>query len=125
MSKFNRLEEIQVWQKARALTYQINILSFSIETRIDYDLQRQVRRSATSIAANIAEGYGRKSKKEFAHFLDIAYGSAVETKSHLYIAHDLGFIEKAEFDPLLELCDEISRMLFVLARKVRESVTKQ
>ena len=124
MNKFNSLEEIQVWQKARVLTIQINNLSFSIGSRTEYDLQRQIRRSSASIAANIAEGYGRRSKKEFAHFLDIAYGSAVETKSHIYVAHDLGFIEKQNLDLLMDMTDEISRMLFVLARKVRESTSK-
>jgi four helix bundle protein len=124
MNKFNCLEEIQVWQKARLLTIEINKLSFSIGTRIEYDLQRQARRSSASIAANIAEGYGRKSKKEFAHFLDIAYGSAVETKSHIYVAHDLGFIDRERRNDFLEMTDEISRMLFVLARRVRESSLK-
>lgn len=86
---------------------------------MEYDLKRQIRRSGASIAANIAEGYGRRSKKEFAHFLDIAYGSAVETKSHLFRAHDEGYVSEEDFKEIFGMIDEINRMLFVLANKVR------
>lgn len=77
----------------------------------DFGLRDQIRRSGVSIVANIAEGFGRRSDKEFANFLNIAHGSAAETQSHLYIAADLGYVNQEIFNDLYEKLDEISRMI--------------
>jgi four helix bundle protein len=61
--------------------------------------------------SNIAEGFSRNSDRDFAHFLDIARGSASEVQSQLYIALDVGHIEKAEFDRLYKLADETKLLL--------------
>ena len=77
----------------------------------DFSLCDQIRRASTSIMANIAEGFGRKSKKEFANFLNMAHGSAAEVQCHLYIASDLNYINKEDFTALYEQVDEVSKMI--------------
>jgi four helix bundle protein len=71
--------------------------------------------------ANIAEGFGRRSDKEFANFLNIAHGSVSEVQSHLYVALDLNYVAESSFGELYELLDEISRMSLVLAQRLRGS----
>jgi four helix bundle protein len=73
--------------------------------------------------ANIAEGFGRRSDKEFSYFLSIAHGSIAEVQSHLYIALDLNYIEQSDFSKLYEMLDETSRMTLVLAQHLRNSKT--
>lgn len=71
--------------------------------------------------ANIAEGFGRPSDKDFANFLSIAHASTSEVQSHLYIALDLNYIDQNSFAELYELPNEISRMTFSLARQLRDT----
>jgi len=66
--------------------------------------------------ANIAEGHGRHSDKEFANYLNIAHASVAETQSHLYVALDPGYIDEPVFSNLYNLLDEVSRMTLSLAR---------
>ena len=69
--------------------------------------------------ANIAEGFGRRSDKEFSNFLNIAHGSIAETQSHLYIALDLNYLNQDNFDKVYLLLDEISRMVMSLTQHLR------
>jgi four helix bundle protein len=71
--------------------------------------------------ANIAEGFGRRSDREFANFLNMAHGSVAEVQSHLYVALDLTYITKPTFEKLHGLLDEVSRMTLVLAQHLRKS----
>jgi four helix bundle protein len=87
----------------------------------DYGLRDQIRRASVSIMANIAEGFGRRSDKEFANFLNMAHGSVSEVQSHLYIALDLNYIGQTSFAELNNLLNEISRMTLVLAQHLRSS----
>jgi four helix bundle protein len=73
--------------------------------------------------ANIAEGYGRRSDKEFANFLNFAHGSVAETQSHLYVALDLGYIDQNSFQDLYELLQEISRMTIALSQHLRSATS--
>jgi four helix bundle protein len=66
--------------------------------------------------ANIAEGFGRRSDKDFAYFLNIARSSAAEVQSHLYVALDQDYIDPAEFEEIYDKLEEISRMIFALVR---------
>jgi four helix bundle protein len=66
--------------------------------------------------ANIAEGFGRRSDKDFAYFLNIACSSAAEVQSHLYVALDQDYIDPAEFEEIYDKLEEISRMIFALVR---------
>ncbi len=71
--------------------------------------------------ANIAEGFGRHSDREFANFINIAHGSATEVQSHLYVAFDLGYIDRESFEHVYHLMGEICRMLYALVQKLRPS----
>lgn len=120
MATFKRFEYINAWQKARAVTVQIYKLSRSGEFSKDFDLRSQIRRSSTSIMANIAEGQGRRTDKDFANFLNIALGSVAETKSHLYLALDLEYLHPQLFDEIYEKLDEVGRMIFGLIEHLRK-----
>ena len=85
----------------------------------DFDLRSQIRRSSVSIMANIAEGQGRRSDKEFANFLNIALGSVAETKSHFYAALDLDYINQRVFDEIYEKLDEVGKMTLALCNHLR------
>jgi four helix bundle protein len=121
MATFSRLEDIQVWQKARQLTKKIYEATSDGKFAQDYGLRGQIQRAGVSIMANIAEGFGRRSDKEFANFLNMAHGSAAEAQSHLYVALDLNYITESCFSELHALLDEISRMSLALAQHLRKS----
>ena len=121
MATFKRFEEIQAWQKARLTTREIYQITAAHSFARDYGLCDQIRRASVSIMANIAEGFGRHSDKEFANFLNIAHGSIAEVQSHLYVALDLCYIDQNRFAYLYKLLDEISRMTLALAQRLRGS----
>lgn len=91
MATFKKLEDIQAWQKARQVTRMIYETTAKGQFAGDFGLRDQTRRASVSIMANIAEGFGRRSDKEFANFLNIAHGSVSEVQSHLYVALDLKY----------------------------------
>ena len=119
MTTFKRFEGIQAWQKARTIGRDIYLLSAKGEFSRDFDLKSQIRHSATSIMSNIAEGQGRRTDKDFAHFLNISLGSVAETKSHMYFALDLAYVNQSMFDTMYERLDEIGRMIFGLSSHLR------
>lgn len=119
MPTFKRFEDIQAWQKARKVAAEIYKASSKGDFGKDYDLRSQIRRSATSIMSNIAEGQGRRTDRDFAHFLNIALGSVAETKSHIYLALDLLYVSESVFSELYEKLDEIGRMVFSLCSHLR------
>lgn len=89
--KIEKFEDIVVWQKAKDLTNEI----YSIfDNSKDFGFKSQIQRASISIMNNIAEGFERKSNKEFKQFLFIAKGSAGEVRSMLHLALDLNFISK-------------------------------
>ncbi|MCD6422533.1 MAG: four helix bundle protein [Elusimicrobia bacterium] len=104
-------KELKVWQKAHQLVLEIYKITRSFPKEERFGLVIQIRRSVSSIPTNIVEGFKRKSKKDFAYFLNIAESSLEETKYHLLLAHDLKYISNTVYNKLLELCDEIGKML--------------
>lgn len=108
---------LTVWEKAHKL-----VLNVYGDTRYFPDDEKfgiisQLRRSSTSICANLAEGY-KKSTKEFVRYLDIAEGSLEETKYHLILSKDLSYLNEARFAELFTQCEEIGRMLNGLMRNL-------
>ena len=87
-----------------------------------YGLTSQIRRSVSSVPTNIVEGNARGHKKEFVEFLYIAKGSLEETKYHLLLAKDLGFVETKKYDDLHEKTQEIGRQLSGLIKYWRQKV---
>jgi len=108
--KIERFEDIQSWQEAKKITVEIYKIS-GRNTFRDFSLRDQIRRAAVSIMANIAEGFGRNSRKEFMRFLCIANGSALEVQSHLHVASELGYITREEFDRCYQHLHSISRLI--------------
>ena len=113
-----RFEKLNVWRKALDFAVAIYHATGSFPAAERFGLQSQVRRAAVSISANIAEGSGRQTKKDFANFLSIAYGSTMEVVSELELAFSLGFIpmEKRKF--LRAHAYEIASMLTALRKSV-------
>jgi len=106
--KITRFEDIISWQKAKTLT--VTIYGLFSDTR-DYGFRDQIHRASVSIMNNIAEGFERKSNKEFKQYLFIAKGSCGEVRSMLHLALELNKISEKEFYSLLKLCEEISKLL--------------
>ena len=121
MPTFKKIEDIQAWQKARQATRMIYELTNNGRFAQDFGLRNQIQKAGVSIMANIAEGFGRRSDKEFANFLNIAHGSVSETQSHLYVALDLSYVDQTTFSNLYDLLDEVSRMTLALAQHLRGS----
>ena len=111
MAKFEKFEEIEAWQKARVMNTKIYKITKNSDFSKDYPLCNQIRKTSVSVMANIAEGFGRKSNREFTNFLNIAHGSVAELQSHLYTALDLNYINKKDFTALYEKANEISKMI--------------
>ena len=118
----HNLKEIKVLRKAielSALIY-VTVSNFPMEEK--YGLTSQIRRSAVSIASNIAEGAGRFSTKEFIYFLGIANGSSYELQTQLMIAHELKLIEKQALEDLLSKIEEIQKMIFGFCKKLKKGL---
>jgi len=112
MAKIERFEDMEIWQQARSITKMIYSYSKQGAFGHDFGLRDQIKRAAVSIMSNIAEGFERGTNKEFIQFLYIAKGSAGEVRSQLYVAFDLGYIDKNTFGTihadLLSLSKQIS-----------------
>ena len=119
MATIRRFEDIQAWQKARVLVREIYQLCSQGRFSRDFGLKDQICRAAVSSMSNIAEGFIRSSNKDFAHFLDIARASATEVQSLLYVALDVGYIDKSEFERLYNLGDETILLIGSLASYLR------
>ena len=109
--KITRFEDIKSWQEARVLTRRIYELTMKEPFARDFGLRDQIRRATVSVMANIAEGFNRRTPKEFINFLNIALASASEAKSHLYVALDLGYIDESTFGDLYEQTSSISKLI--------------
>lgn len=121
MTSFKSFEEIIAWQKARILTKEIYVISNKGSFEKDFSLKDQIRRSAVSVMANIAEGYDRRGDKEFIRFLNIAKGSLAEVKSHLFVAVDVGYINNEVLDSLISSINEIGKLISGLIKYLSEN----
>ncbi len=111
--------ELIVWQKGTDLAVDCYRFSGSFPRSETYGLTSQIRRAAVSVPANIAEGYGRGSRKEYLQFLNVAQGSLKELETHAIIAERLSYTTRAQCDRILANADEIGRMLGSLIRKLK------
>ena len=111
--------DLLVWRNALDLAQLSYETTRSFPREELYGMTTQIRRCSVSIAANIAEGYGRNSARSFAQFLKIAQGSLKELETHLILANRLGFVGAAALEKILAACDELGRMLLALIRTVQ------
>jgi four helix bundle protein len=112
--------EFKVWEKAHNLTLDIYRNSAHFPREELYGLTSQLRRSSSSIPANIAEGCGRGSNKELARFLQIGMGSASELEYHILLARDLTYLSDVIYDRLQNRVVEVKRMLTSLICRVNQ-----
>ncbi len=124
MATFQTFEQIEVWQKARALTNKIYKITSQGSFSRDFGLRNQIREASVSMMSNIAEGFERSGTGEFRQFLSVAKGSAGEVRSELYVALDQGYITDRVFKDLSTEALEISRMISGLMRYLRGSGVK-
>ena len=112
---------LKVWKRAHRLTLLVYQLTGSFPKSEQFGLTSQIRRSASSIPANLAEGCGRNSDRELARFSRIALGSANELDYHLLLARDLGYLDSPDHERLMREIAELKRMLAAFVRRLTDS----
>ena len=110
--------QLKVWEKSHQLTLALYQVTTAFPQSETYGLTAQIRRAASSIPANLAEGCGRDGDVELARFCRIARGSASELEYHLLLARDLKLIQPNDYQRLAEQTTEIKRMLTVFVQKL-------
>ena len=115
----NKHRELIAWQRCRELTREVYRAVAGFPPAERYGLSSQLCRACVSATANIAEGYARFGRAEFAHALSVVLGSLAEVETLLQIARDLEYMDAAEYSRLEALRDEASRVTFALQRKIR------
>ena len=104
-------KDLKVWSQALDFGVEIYRLTRNFPREETYGLRAQVRRAATSVALNLAEGRSRAGTKEFLNFLSIALGSLAETETLLMLSQRLGYLSDQETNSLMSRAEEIGRML--------------
>jgi len=107
-----------VWQKSHNLVLEIYNITKKFPDEERFGLVSQLRRAIASVPTNIVEGFKRKGKREFSHFLNLADSSLEETKYHLILCKDLNYLENNKYLNLNLKCEEIGRMLSGLQKKI-------
>ena len=121
ISRINTFRDLIVWQKGIEFVTSIYKLTSSFPLNETYGLSLQIRRCAVSIPSNIAEGYGRRSTKDYIRFLNIAMGSVYESQTQLEIGFNLNFISKLDFESIYKRSREIEIILRSLIDKINQS----
>lgn len=111
-------KELKVWQKAHRFVLDLYKHTRNFPSDERFGLTAHLRKSASSIPSNIAEGCGREGEREFARFLSIAAGSASESEYQLLLAHDLGYLQSDTHQKLDDQINEVKRMLNSLLHKL-------
>ncbi len=104
-------KEIKIWQNARGLVTAVYRISEKLPKEELYGLTSQIRRAVVSVPANIAEGAGRGTDRDFSHFLDIAKGSLFELETLLILSNDLGLLLEEELESIFNSINEIIKMM--------------
>jgi four helix bundle protein len=124
MSKIEKFEDIDAWQKARKLTREIYRVTNQGAFAKDFGLRDQIRRASVSIMSNIAEGFGRGGNREFIQFLSMAKGSVSEVQAQLYVAVDAGYLTKDQFQQLYSLSQSTGNLIGGFIRYLTKSADK-
>ena len=123
MSRINRFEDIEAWKEAREVVGSIYKICEYDGFRNDFSLKDQAKRAAVSIMANIAEGFARRTNKEFINFLGMSHASAAELQSHLYVAVDNKYITNRKFKELYDKIDRVSAKIQNFIKYLRNAKT--
>lgn len=100
--RIETFEDLIIWQKAVELAKEVYLITEREKLRTDFGLRSQIRNSAVSISSNIAEGFERRTRREYLNFLNIAKASAGELRSQLYVAREVGYLNDDEHVELRE-----------------------
>jgi four helix bundle protein len=119
MAKIESFEQLEVWQLSQAWAVRIYATTKSFPRDEAFGITSQIRRSAASISANIAEGFGRQSPRDKLHFYVIAYGSTLETKNFLYLSQKLGYVQDESLNDLLETGTSVQKMVNAFMRPLK------
>lgn len=122
MSGVERFEDLVAWQKARALTKAIYLVSQQGAFQKDFGLSGQIQRASVSIMSNIAEGFERGSSADFHRFLIMAKASCAEVRTQLYVALDIGYLDTTEFNQLQKQAEEVARLVGGLRVSVERKI---
>ncbi|MEP2058871.1 MAG: four helix bundle protein [Maribacter litoralis] len=115
----NKYKELKIWEKSMILVEEVYQLMRKLPSDEKFGLISQIKGSSISIPSNIAEGAGRNSKKEFAHFLNIANGSTTELETQLILSVNLKFLLETDINNALALCKEIKNMNYALQKSLK------
>ncbi len=118
MSRYTDFTEMSVWKIAMDIAVAVFKITDSLPRKEDYGLTSQIRKSATSISANIAEAFGRTTSADKRKFYDYSRGSAFETKSHLMYGKNVGYFKDLEIKNLIEQMESVVHEL----NKVKKSL---
>lgn len=117
--KIERFTDLTVWQKAHKLALFVYKLTDKLPERERFGITSQIRRSAASTAANIAEGFGRRTTGELLRSLQIARGEVEETRYFLILGRDLGFVSPADFEAGFAGCDTVGKLINALTASLK------
>ncbi|MEX0881561.1 MAG: four helix bundle protein [Candidatus Saccharimonadales bacterium] len=121
LQKTQGFEQLLAWQKAQDLAVYIYELTKDFPSEEKFALTSQIRRAVTSVSANIAEGYGRRSAKDKIQFYTIGYGSLLELKSHLHLAVRLGYLQKELFNTAVDKIIDVQKLINALISSIRRN----
>jgi four helix bundle protein len=117
--------DLRVWQESMKLAVECYQLTRAFPKEEMFGLSSQIRRSAASIPANIAEGHGRENTQSFIQYLRIAQGSLKELETHLLLAERVGLIVKENIEAVLRRCEAIGEMIRLLIRALQQNAKKR
>lgn len=122
MAKISSYRDLLVWQKAMDWTVKIYKTTISFPNEERYGLTSQLRKSSSAIPSNIAEGFGRKTTKDYLRFLNIALASSYEALTQIELSFRIGYISNTIFDELFKEGEEIGKMLNGLISKLEGKI---
>ncbi len=125
MATIHRFEDLEAWKQARVLSRSLYRISGIADAKRDFALVTQLRKTALSPMSNIAEGFGRRSDKDFANFLSIAHGSVAEGQSLLYVALDQEYIDESAFSRGYREAEHCSRLIQALGHYLAKKKVRQ
>ena len=125
MTKIQSFTDLEVWKEGHSLVISVYQFTASFPKSETYSLVDQMRRAASSVTANIAEGWGRQTYKERIQFCYLAQGSLTELKNFLLIARDIGYLKKQSFDELAKQANLTHKLLQGFIQKTKSFITQK
>lgn len=122
MSKIERFEDLKCWQAARALVKEVFLACEEGKLARDFDTRSQIKKAALASVNNIAEGFGRFSKRDFIRFLDISQSSVLEVQSVLYALEDLEYLPVTKIQSIRLKAEETKALTLGLVRYLRKGL---